>query len=65
MCLAQGHKAVTLARLEPTVSRSITLPINMHVYINVLFVWFGSVNSYGHVGMVSSPNHPFFLGKLD
>ena len=23
------------------------------------------VNSYGNVGMVSSPNHTFFLGKLD
>ena len=23
------------------------------------------VNSYGDVGMVSSPNHTFFLGKLD
>ena len=23
------------------------------------------VNSYGHVGTVSSPNHTFFLGKLD
>ena len=36
--------------------------------------WFGflfglilyiPVNSYGHVGMVSSPNHTFFLDKLD
>ena len=23
------------------------------------------VSSYGHVGKVSSPNHTFFLGKLD
>ena len=23
------------------------------------------VNSYGHVGTVSSPNHTFFLDKLD
>ena len=23
------------------------------------------VNSYGHVGTVSSPNHTIFLGKLD
>ena len=23
------------------------------------------VNSYGRVGAVSSPNHTFFLGKLD
>ena len=32
--------------------------------------WFGlmlnvPVNSYGHVGTVSSPNHTFFLGKLN
>ena len=24
-----------------------------------------SQQSYGHVGTVSSPNHTFFLGKLD
>ena len=23
------------------------------------------VNSYGHCGMVSSPNHTYFLGKLE
>ena len=23
------------------------------------------VNSYGHAEMVSSPNHAFFMGKLD
>ena len=32
--------------------------------------WFGlmlnvTVNNYGHVRMVSSPNHTFFLRKLD
>ena len=32
--------------------------------------WFGliiyvPVNTYGHVGKVSSPNHTFFLLKLD
>ena len=35
----------------------------------VLFVCFDalcpSLNSYGHVGTVSSPSHTFFLGKLD
>ena len=35
----------------------------------ILFVCFDAlnvpVNSYGHVGTVSSPNHTFFLGKLD
>ena len=31
-----------------------------------LFSCFTSqVNSYGHCGMVSSPNHTFFLGKLE
>ena len=31
-----------------------------------LFCSFTSqVNSYGHGGRVSSPNHTFFLGKLD
>ena len=26
---------------------------------------YASVNSYGHIGIVISPNHTFFLGKLD
>ena len=30
----------------------------------LLFV-FVPVNSYGHVGTASSPNHTFFLGKLE
>ena len=34
------------------------------------FIWFDlilyvQVSSYGHVRTVSSPNHTFFLGKLD
>ena len=34
---------------------------------NVLFglMLYFPVNSYGHVGTVSSPNHTFFLGKVD
>ena len=30
----------------------------------VLFLYV-PVNSYGHAGMVSSPYHTFFLGKLE
>ena len=38
--------------------------------LNIMLFFFGlilfvSVNSYGHVGMISSPNHTFVLGKLD
>ena len=35
--------------------------------LDLLFVlrFYISVNSYGHVGRVSSPNHTFFLCKLD
>ena len=41
-----------------------------HIDSDGLFLMFGlvlnvPVNSYGHVGTVSSPNHTFFLGKLD
>ena len=39
-------------------------PVDCRLHI---FFWFGSyvpVDSYGHVGTVSSPNHTFFLGKL-
>ena len=41
------------------------------VHLLFFFFWFGlilyvPVNSYGHVGTVSSPNHTFFLlDKLD
>ena len=39
-------------------------------FVKVFLYWFGlllyvSGNSYGHVGMVSSPKHIFFLGKLE
>ena len=42
--------------------------VSFRVKMDPLF-WFGlllyiPVNSYGHVRMVSSPNHIFFLGKL-
>ena len=39
-------------------------------YLMRLVFWFGLLlyvpgNSYDHVGTVSSPNHTFFLGKLE
>ena len=36
-------------------------------FLNVLFVVLlpSQVNSYGHGGTFSSPNHTFFLGKLE
>ena len=38
----------------------------LHLVFVCLFCCFTSqVNSYGHCGMVSSPNHTFFLGKLE
>ena len=39
-----------------------------HMYIVCLFVFCcftSQVNSYGHCGTVSSPNHTFFQGKLE
>ena len=41
--------------------RSNTL-INLILFGLLLYV---TVNSYGHVGTVSSSNHTFFLGKLE
>ena len=32
------------------------------LFVLLLYV---QVNSHGHAGMVSSPNHTFFLGKLE
>ena len=45
----------------------------LYVQVNLEFVCFfcffccftSKVNSYGHGGTVSSPNHTFFLGKLE
>ena len=31
----------------------------------LFFCFTSQVNSYGHCGTVSSPNHTFFLGKLE
>ena len=40
--------------------------IFLPVHLFCLFCCFTSqVNSYGHGGTVSSPNHTFFLGKLE
>ena len=49
---------------EDQVSEKIfkVFPIYKPVFCLVLYV---PLNSYGHVETVSSPNHTFFLGKLD
>ena len=45
MCLAQGHNAVTLLRLEPTtpqsqVKHSITEPLRSHmIYVMLVLTW--------------------------
>ena len=36
--------------------------VHVRVFVLLLNILF---NSYGHVGMVSSPNHTFFLDKLE
>ena len=43
---------------------------HMSPFVGFLFVclfccFTSQVNSYGHCGTVSSPNHTFFLGKLE
>ena len=42
---------------------------NVHILIRLIVVWFDlilnfPVNSYGHVGTVSSPNHTFSWASL-
>ena len=45
--------------------------VGFYCWATVTLIWlvglllYIPVNSYGHVGMVSSPNHIFFLGKLE
>ena len=66
MCLAQGHNPVTLVRLEPAALclKSSTLPLSHFLLQDklILFCLVGlrfyiPVKSYGHVELVSSPNH--------
>ena len=42
-------------------------PLNINGFFFLVFglILYVPVNSYGHVGTVGSPNHTFFLGKLD
>ena len=66
-----------LGRLEQAVNQYIsnndhpvkTLLTFCGVYHGWLVGWFccftSQVNSYGHCGTVSSPNHTFFLGRLE
>ena len=38
----------------------------LHIFFVCLFCCFTSqVNGYGHCGMVSSPNHTFFLSRFE
>ena len=39
--------------------------IQIKKIVGVGLMLYAPVNSYGHVGTVSSPNHTFFLGKLE
>ena len=48
------------------ISNFIFLITQLNLSFFCLFCCFTSqVNSYGHYGTVSSPNHTFFLGKLE
>ena len=40
---------------------AVTLTLNVCLFVALR----PDVNSYGHGGMVSSPNYTFFLGKLE
>ena len=53
------HLAIGLYRENVKKSSCIFL----FLYLFVCFTY--QVNSYGHCGTVSSPNHTFFLGKLE
>ena len=46
-------------------THSICFLIEIRKFVLFCLIFNIQVNSYGHVGMVSSPNHTFFLSKLD
>ena len=41
------------------------LPLKKVLFVCFFFCFTSQVNSYGHGGTVSSPNHTFCLGKLE
>ena len=51
----------------PCIKFDKSLVVYISSKLNIVFglVLYVPVNSYGHVGTVSSPYHTFFLGKLD
>ena len=60
-----GWSIVYIERLQVIISKNI-----IFLSLKIDFVLFGlklniQVNSYGHVGTVSSPNHTFSLGRLE
>ena len=44
---------------------SLRICADLPVFFFFVLVLYIPVNSYGHVGTASSPNHTFFLGKFD
>ena len=57
------HRAYTSKVQSQYPSPSDWLPMTDTLRSLMLLLYI-PVNSYGHVGTVSSPNHTFFLGKL-
>ena len=49
---------------DTSVLRRVNKPVLVHDSLFVLLLYI-PVNSYVHYGTVSSPNHIFFLGKLE
>ena len=52
--------SVHTCRLSGTISQYLLVRFDSFLFVLILYV---KVNSYGHVGMVSSPNHTFFPGQ--
>ena len=49
-------------KLFPTVGMTL---YNQKLFVCLFCCFTSQINSYGHCGTVSSPNHTFFLGKLE
>ena len=57
-CNTLSHKGLSNVNMQKGM-------LYCHCFVCLLCCFTSQVNSYGHCGMVSSPNHTFFLGKLE
>ena len=69
-CLGGTKRVLYYAVLKPVLQETcanafFTLMVKYVAFLVCFCCFTSHVNSYGHCGTVSSPNHTFFLGRLE